>query len=1404
MPWKKLLKRLMPIACLSFALLAGRGPTAMGQASTHDLSSLFDPGYILVDSNSDSLSDVVNVRLVLEDLPSEAAIIGAANIAARLGYETTAMDLNLAMRVTELPERLEQPAIFVGGRTAGGAGALAPGQGIIRWMGESDRFPHGSVEISGYDASGLLGITDYFSARYPALADPAGATLKDQRQRVADVLEEAEITGQPRVVALTTQRNRSGLSRVDIRIALKNDAALQKLQARLARTSESGKTAAQRLLEDGVYGMKLILQAPGSSKTVRIISGETQPASAAAEPKKNGDPDFDLPEFYGISGLYKDTNKDKVPDDMSGYLAYSGHRSPGEMVAWAARIGLESAGVRLPLVRPAGGLEHPEQAGYPVLIGSRQENENIQALREDGKLHELPESSGEGVVEFVSEAFDGKNGLVVDAGDADGLDAAMGYMARRFPYLWDYGKGQVELSEVQTDVRRFFQGVSGAGQVAAGLEKLDVWLERIKKETPGHVEVELAAKEAPEGLQEFVLNRVRQQLPDADSRVDVYQTGFGTGQKVFDEQFDIPWEVDDFWKQFHAELLPRIDAGSKGLIRVRLSESEAIRKQVRDKILDELEQKGVPGGAVEVQVLNAYKQGFSWVNDVVIPQLKRRKRVDHVNITYYNLRDSGEIRWQATDSDTRWLQELFPVDAVLARELGIPDSAISFTDTYTKQPVYRLEAFDRSGQPVFEDTFNPKYVVRPFFDLFPQYDSVRVTTGWMEADINGKKVVDRRIKTDIERFWDHFQQQTYQKILEYVMDIQDGLPEQDLAPYFDELRVNVTLSEPNEQLGILKEHIAPMEALHEDIYFETLLLFRLIGNRYGAGALSYPGRILPYMQPPVDGKPGKAHISFTGKKKGRPELRLSYRNQKGEPVVMRYELPNLSTEDPRFRAVRLRKGLEGLQSALFELPVDKADNPYMKLKRRGSESYIDRTFTSAERLQGMVASLRTLHESGLFEKELSYDRIQKLRFRFSMEDSAEFSQIVELPQSEHPQATHRKPLIDAGFSYHGQNLVQWQRPIPPDENNAIMARLNTFDNINVYYEASSMLGHDVYAMDLLPSTPSRYISQAKLNALKPTLFISGRQHANEFSSTSHILKLAEKVATDPEYQKYLQKMNLVLHPITNPDGADLAVDLHNLNEYYMDHAGYLGPLGVDITRDQDKRDPRYEVAKVRREIGETWLPDIYINMHGYPPHEWVQYFAGYSAWMHSRERGPRSNNYWIPRGYFLTGFSWYDHEDFPNSKALSFALLDSISSHVNAVPEMRRVNREMQMRYRKYRSGEEAYGEYYRNGIWVNAPLRGREETRKGFNNPRVTYFSLVSEAPDEPAQGDWMKMNAEAGVAHSTAALNYLYYGVNHVKREVREEGGRILRQEFREKPVLPREIMKEDDSAKASSGDE
>ncbi|HEX2455779.1 MAG TPA: hypothetical protein VHI99_18930, partial [Vicinamibacterales bacterium] len=107
--------------------------------------------------------------------------------------------------------------------------------------------------------------------------------------------------------------------------------------------------------------------------------------------------------------------------------------------------------------------------------------------------------------------------------------------------------------------------------------------------------------------------------------------------------------------------------------------------------------------------------------------------------------------------------ELFPIDEILARELKIDLKKIRFEKMPIGSPTYEV-VVTGGGAEVLRQTFEPKYVLRSFFDVFPDYERVRVTTGWINATVAGRQIVDKRIATDLEKFWDRFQGNTLKAI----------------------------------------------------------------------------------------------------------------------------------------------------------------------------------------------------------------------------------------------------------------------------------------------------------------------------------------------------------------------------------------------------------------------------------------------------------------------------------------------------------------------------------------------------------------------------------------------------------------------------------------------------------------
>ncbi len=491
-------------------------------------------------------------------------------------------------------------------------------------------------------------------------------------------------------------------------------------------------------------------------------------------------------------------------------------------------------------------------------------------------------------------------------------------------------------------------------------------------------------------------------------------------------------------------------------------------------------------------------------------------------------------------------------------------------------------------------------------------------------------------------------------------------------------------------------------------------------------------------------------------------------------------------EDPGLVGVSVAAGDEGLRQIMVRVTVPDSADRFQEFQARSSEGSIDRQFLNVELLEGMVSSLARMQRAGLMEDAMTWDRVGELALDFRLEKDSTYRHLSLLPRSGHPRSTNNPRLEAPGWSYTGQPIVQWQTPIPPEESDSVLAELGTFPGVHVYYLTDSYLGHRVWAADFLPPYEAGFISQAKLNALKPTLFVSGREHANEVSSTSHILRLGALLVTDSSYRAMLRKVNVVLHPMTNPDGAALAYERQLVNPDHMLHAGRPGALGVDATSGGGSEDPIYPEARARTMIREAWLPDIYLNPHGYPSHEWVQYFAGYSAWVRGRRVGPR--DWWVPRGWFIPGFSWVDDEENPDYETAQFAILDSLAAAMTRDPEVDALNRRLYARYKKYGQQDRAgFTEYFHNGIVVSQSLRGSETIGNGVNSPRITYFSITTETPDETARGDYLDLMGRAGLAHTTAALRYLASGAFEVKREAEAFAHSVARKVFRVKPVLP-----------------
>ena len=97
-------------------------------------------------------------------------------------------------------------------------------------------------------------------------------------------------------------------------------------------------------------------------------------------------------------------------------------------------------------------------------------------------------------------------------------------------------------------------------------------------------------------------------------------------------------------------------------------------------------------------------------------------------------------------------------------------------------------------------------------------------------------------------------------------------------------------------------------------------------------------------------------------------------------------------------------------------------------------------------------------------------------------------------------------------------------------------------------------------------------------------------------------------------------------------------------------------------------------------------------------------------------------------------------------------------------------------------------------------PLRAAEGSED--ISPDVTWDSGYTEAPDETAHGDYMKLMASAGLAFDRVHLNYLAGGKLRVNRTEREQAGKVTLRVERLRPNLPASETEPPRSGAATDG--
>jgi hypothetical protein len=447
---------------------------------------------------------------------------------------------------------------------------------------------------------------------------------------------------------------------------------------------------------------------------------------------------------------------------------------------------------------------------------------------------------------------------------------------------------------------------------------------------------------------------------------------------------------------------------------------------------------------------------------------------------------------------------------------------------------------------------------------------------------------------------------------------------------------------------------------------------------------------------------------------------------------------------------------------------------------------------SAEQVVATLREIEALRAAGMYRSALAFQDLGAIEVwaEWAHEQSDSTRLIGTLAANGTPSPLpDARALVPRGWSYDDERLVQWDTPIAPPEGNEIVAKMaQAFPEATAYRAGRTYLGRDVWAMDLMSPLSATHWSHAKATTFKPTIVYSAREHANEVSSTSHVLRHAELLLTDSLQRRKLDRVNVVIHPFTNADGAQLAYDLFQVTPDFILHAGYLASLGANVTIGQTDDHPIHPEARVRQRLWETWLPDVFLNPHGYPSRQLVQLFSEFSGLVRAGRVTER--NWGMNKGWFMPGFDYVDSPDFPRHRDAAFELRDYITRAMNGDSTVVAMNRRAYARYERYGAAwdPDVFRMPMTDSVMIEMPLKGSTGEPNGGFNPRVTIFQGIAESPDETAYGPWLELVATAGLAWDRAVLDYLVEGDHKVRRSGSTFfGGVTLRMERPRPPEDP-----------------
>lgn len=813
-------------------------------------------------------------------------------------------------------------------------------------------------------------------------------------------------------------------------------------------------------------------------------------------------------------------------------------------------------------------------------------------------------------------------------------------------------------------------------------------------------------------------------------------------KEAYTQEFDIPWEKDVFENILREKLYPIVKKGDKVEVFGSVSENLEIREKMSLEINESLDKIGAV--SEKVQITCAYKQGFSWIEDFVIPQIQNLG-VKKIKIKFKPFLPEGETKWTDEDGATpsysniggntpdkwydlpiRFLQELYPVDDLLAQKLGINSDDVEFEIYEGNDDItYLLSALDESQNEVYSDIYKVNVNERPFLDEYKGMGKVHPATGYVKALVNGKVLFCEKVKTDIENIWDKFNGDVLSKCKEHIISKYGNNISTDMQPFFSRLKLEAYISEPERQLSSRQDLISPLDALHEDMYFVATDYFQNIGLEHGESAFDAPGLILPVL-----------HV-----RDGKPSFKAT--------------LYDKVTDSPCVEA----------NGIIHTLPKSEISAELSKLS--SSENGICAHVSVNGADEKLVKSYALLLEKGVLHINEFMKNIGEIIFEANGEN---ISAVL-------PKANEK----EKNLSVNSIDMLD-DRVIGYDEYISIMEQLKNVQGIEVYEAGRSYSDRIIYAVDILPKNEKGYVSRTKRLTEYPSQIVNCRHHANEVSSTNACFKIIREILTNKEYEDLGDKVNLTFVPVENTDGTAIHEELSAEHPLWKFHVARFDAVSKEFFREVFVKDTIHTEALAFRDLYEEKLPDLVVDNHGVPSHEWEQQYSGYTS--------PSFKGFWLPRS-ILYGYFWtVPQKEYADNLILSKEIEHRVAVEIGKDKEMTDLNIEMANRFEKYAHNwlpNLFPANYYMNMInyWISRDF-DMNQRYVSHRHPWITTTYYTSEVADETAQGDYLKLCTKAHFTHNMAIIDIMRNAETVIESETVLNGNTLFSSCVRQRPIL------------------